>query len=177
MSPTGLRDGAFRDGAFRDGAFRDRAFWDWAVAAYAAPEVADTCLALQDTHGQDVPLLLWAAWCAATGRRPDEDDLDAAIDTARVWRDAAIVPLRELRRRLKSTIPDMDQDDRLAVREQVKAVELDAERRMMAALERLAPAQSAAPRPTLEALVELSRRRDRTTPRPALALLAERLPA
>jgi uncharacterized protein (TIGR02444 family) len=155
----------------------DAGFWDWAVAAYAMPAVAETCLSLQDTNDQDVPLLLWAAWCAATGRQPDEDDLDAACDTARVWRDAVIVPLRDLRRRLKSTIPDMDQDDRLAVREQIKAVELDAERRLMAALERLAPTSAGPPLPYLEALVALSRRRDRVTPRPALAVLAERLPA
>ena len=152
-------------------------FWDWAVAAYAAPGVAEACLDLQDAHDQNVPLLLWAAWCARTGRRPDEDDLDAACDTARVWTDAAILPLRDLRRRLKSTIPDMDNADRLAVREQIKAVELDAERRLMSALEGLAPAPCGGPCPALDALAELSRRRDRVTPRPALAILAERLPA
>lgn len=152
-------------------------FWDWAVAAYAAPGVAEACLDLQDAHDQNVPLLLWAAWCARTGRRPDEDALDAACDTARVWTDAAILPLRDLRRRLKSPIPDMDNADRLAVREQIKAVELDAERRLISALEGLAPAPCGGPRPALDALAELSRRRDRVTPRPALAILAERLPA
>lgn len=152
-------------------------FWNWALAAYAAPGVAEACLDLQDSHDQNVPLLLWAAWCARTGRRPDADDLDAACDTARVWADAAILPLRAVRRRLKSAIPDMDSTDRLAVREQIKAVELDAERRLMSALESLAPATSDRALPVLEALVALSRHRDRTTPRPALALLAERLPA
>lgn len=152
-------------------------FWDWALAAYAAPGVAEACLELQDAHDQNVPLLLWAAWCARNGRRPGEDDLDAACDTARVWTDAAILPLRDLRRRLKSTIPDMAPPDRLAVREQIKAVELDAERRLMSALEALAPAPSGELRPALDALAELSRRRDRITPRPALAALAERLPA
>ena len=152
-------------------------FWDWALAAYASPGVAEACLDLQDAHDQNVPLLLWAAWCARTGRRLDADDLDAACDTARVWTDAAILPLRDLHRRLKSTIPDMETEDRLAVREQIKAVELDAERRLMSALEALAPAPAGAAYPALDALVELSRRRDRVTPRPALAALADRLPA
>ena len=155
----------------------DLEFWDWALAAYAAPGVAEACLNLQDAHDQNVPLLLWAAWCAQSGRRPDEDDLDAACDTARVWTDAAILPLRDLRRRLKSTIPDMKTADRLSVREQVKAVELDAERRLMSALETLAPASTGPARPVLDALAELSRRRDRVTPRPALSILADRLPA
>jgi uncharacterized protein (TIGR02444 family) len=34
--------------------------WDWAVAAYGAPDVGDACVALQDSHDQNVPLLLWA---------------------------------------------------------------------------------------------------------------------
>ena len=43
--------------------------WDWAVAAYGADGVADACLELQDAAGQNVPLLLWAAWTARTGCR------------------------------------------------------------------------------------------------------------
>ena len=42
--------------------------WDWAVAAYAAPDVAEACLLLQDRHEQNVPLLLWSAWVAAHSR-------------------------------------------------------------------------------------------------------------
>ena len=45
--------------------------WDWAVAAYSAEGVAEACLELQDSAGQNIPLLLWAAWCAAEGRKPD----------------------------------------------------------------------------------------------------------
>ena len=47
--------------------------WTWACAAYAAPGVSEACLSLQDYHEQNVPLLLWAAWTAITGRRPDEE--------------------------------------------------------------------------------------------------------
>ena len=70
--------------------------WDWAVAAYAAPDVAEACLLLQDRHEQNVPLLLWSAWVAATGRRPDEETLEAACDTARAWDSLAVAPLRLL---------------------------------------------------------------------------------
>ena len=62
-------------------------FWDWAVAAYAAPGVAEECLHLQDVHEQAVPLLLWAAWQAETGRAPDEEALEGAVDTTQVWAD------------------------------------------------------------------------------------------
>ena len=82
--------------------------WDWALTAYAAEGVADACLELQDAAGQNIPLLLWAAWCAHTGRTPDEDALEAAGDTARAWQETAIAPLRAVRRALKARAPDLD---------------------------------------------------------------------
>ena len=86
--------------------------WDWAVAAYGAPEVGEACLALQDSHEQNVPLLLWSAWVAATGRRPDEETLEAACDTARAWDSVVVAPLRAVRRTLKAPVPDIDDGPR-----------------------------------------------------------------
>ena len=151
--------------------------WDWSLAAYARPGVADACLTLQDGTGQNVPLLLWAAWSAATGRRPDEDEIEAACDTARAWADTAVTPLRTIRRSLKSPIPDLDDAAREAVREQIKAVELLAERKLLDGLEALAPSPSGAPRRAIEGLAEVARVWARVVPRPALIELAERLPA
>lgn len=151
--------------------------WDWAVAAYSADGVAEACLELQDSAGQNIPLLLWAAWCAAEGRAPDEDALEAAGDTARGWQETAIAPLRAVRRALKPCAPDLDDADREAVRSQVKAVELDAERRLLTALEALAPASSGPPRLPLPAMVAAARVWSPTTPRAGLVRLAERLPA
>lgn len=151
--------------------------WDWAVKAYAAPGVSEACLDLQDQAGQNVPLLLWAAWMARTGREPDEDTLEGACDAARAWQEAAIEPLRALRRALKARNPDIDNDAREAVRAQVKAVELEAERRLLLALEALSPAPAEGPRPALDALVAAARAWSPVTPRPGLILLADRLPA
>ncbi|WP_339932112.1 TIGR02444 family protein [uncultured Brevundimonas sp.] len=151
--------------------------WDWAVRAYGTEGVSETCLTLQDVHEQNVPLLLWAAWTAATGRRPDEETVEAAADTARAWDLAAVAPLRAVRRTLKAAIPDIDNPAREAIRTQVKAVELDAERQLLAALEALAPAPDAAPQPPIAALAAAARAWGTVTPRPALVRLAERLPA
>ena len=156
-------------------------FWDWAAAAYAAPGVAEECLHLQDVHEQAVPLLLWAAWQAETGRAPDAEALEGAVDTTRVWADHAVVPLRDLRRALKTRRPDMADADREAVRAQVKAVELEAERRLMLALEGLAPTAGGAAPPMVDLLVRVARQWGDQIPRPALGHLAEalarRLPA
>lgn len=151
--------------------------WDWAVRAYASDGVGEACLHLQDAAGQNVPLLLWAAWAARTGRNPDADALEAACDIARAWQEAAIAPLRAVRRTLKRRNPDLEDADREAVRAQVKAVELEAERRLLAALEALSPPSEGAARPVLEALIAVARQWSPTTPRAGLTALAERLPA
>ncbi len=152
-------------------------FWPWAVTAYEAPGVAESCLSLQDHNEQNVPLLLWAAWVAVTGRRPDEETIEAACDAARAYDTVVVAPLRAVRRTLKAPIPDVDHDHREALRQQVKALELDAERRLMLELEALAPAPSGAPRRAIDGLAETAKLWARVVPRPALTTLADRLPA
>jgi uncharacterized protein (TIGR02444 family) len=152
-------------------------FWDWAVAGYGAPGVEDACLELQDAGGQNVPLLLWAAWCAATGRRVDRETIEAACDAARAWETTAVAPLRAVRRTLKTRSLDMDDADREAIRAQVKAVELEAERRLMAHLAGLSPDSIGAPRPVLDAMIAVSREWGRSVPRAGLDHLAQTLPA
>jgi uncharacterized protein (TIGR02444 family) len=151
--------------------------WDWSLKAWAADGVAEACLELQDSAGQNIPLLLWAAWCAAGGRIPDEDALEAAGDTARAWQETAVAPLRAVRRALKPRAPDLDDEAREAVRAMVKAVELEAERRLLTALEALTPPATGPARPPLDAMVAAARVWSPMTPRAGLVRLAERLPA
>lgn len=151
--------------------------WAWVLEIYARPGVADACLELQDVTGQNVPLLLWAAWTASTGRRIDADTREAACDTARIWEDGAVAPLRAVRRALKVRAVDMDDDDREAVRAQVKAVELDAERRLLLALEALSPASSDANIAVIDALAAVARIWSASVPRAGLVKLAAQLSA
>lgn len=113
--------------------------WSWAVAAYGAPGVAEQCLELQDAHDQNVPLLLWAAWAATYGPVSDVMASQAA-GMARVWSEAAIIPLRRVRRRLKQPLSDGDEAPRLALREQAKAMELQAEKVLLEQLAALSGA-------------------------------------
>lgn len=152
--------------------------WTWAVSAYEREGVAAACLDLQDGHGQSVPLLLWSAWLAAEGRAVDEDTLEAAADAARAWERVASAPLRAIRRTLAKPIPDMTDEGRIAVREQVKAVELAAEQRLLAELEALAEETRPDLTRTLEAaLARAARAWSTTVPRSALNRLAAALSA
>ncbi len=155
----------------------DVGLWDWSVRAWASGGVGEACLHLQDAAGQNPPLLLWAAWAARTGRAPDADAVEAACDIARAWQETAVAPLRAVRQSLKGRNPDLEDADREAIRAQVKAVELEAERRLLAALEALVPASTGPSRPVLDALIAVARQWSPTTPRAGLSDLAARLPA
>ncbi|MDX9874460.1 MAG: TIGR02444 family protein [Spongiibacteraceae bacterium] len=113
------------------------ALWEWAVAVYAREAVSARCLQLQDEHGQCVPLLLWAAWAGARRWPLSADTAAAAVALSRAWNDTTVAPLRAIRRRLKHSVPPMSDAPRLAVRERVKALELEAERQLLAELEAL----------------------------------------
>jgi uncharacterized protein (TIGR02444 family) len=114
------------------------AFWDWALEVYAREGVADACLTLQDAHGQNVPLLLWALWASREGRSPDDAVLSEAAGLARRWETTAVAPLRAVRRDLKQDVEGFPAAERLAFRDHVKAVELEGERVLMRNLELLA---------------------------------------
>ena len=102
--------------------------WRYAVTLYGRPGVAAACLALQDRHGADVPLLLAALWHAARGRGPP--DLERWREISNSWGAAAVLPLRKLRRDLKGR-PGWE-----AVRGRVKHLELAAERATLVQLAR-----------------------------------------
>jgi uncharacterized protein (TIGR02444 family) len=108
--------------------------------------VEAACLALQDAHGQCVPLLLWAAWAAAEGRSLDPAMLAKAASLARVWEPSVVRPLREARRALR-TPPDGADAALTILREQIKTEELAAERLLLKALEAIAGPERSAPAP------------------------------
>ena len=150
--------------------------WDWSVRAWTSPGLADAGLDLQDAQGQCVPLLLWAAWAASTGRAPDADTIEAACDTARAWSETTVAPLRAIRRTLRAAVPDMDDGAREAIRAQVKTAELEAERHLLTALEALSSEPWTGPQPALPGLIAVAREWSSVTPRTALRLFADRLP-
>lgn len=118
--------------------------WDWANQAYARPGAQALCLELQDRHGQCVSFLLWAAWAAQRGRGPNPAGLAKASRLARDWEIEIARPLRAARRALKAPRPGVEAEDQSALYEGLKAQELAAERLLLEALERLAPAPSGA---------------------------------
>lgn len=112
--------------------------WHFSLAFYARPGIAPACLVLQDRHGLDVNLALYCCWLGLSGRgRLDAARLAAADAAIASWRRAVIEPLRAARRGLKQAA-SVDTDS-TALRERVKAIELEAERICQRHLAALAP--------------------------------------
>lgn len=113
-------------------------FWRFSVKFYAEPGVAQACIDLQDQAGVDVNLLFFLLWNATLNRALSEAEVAELERTIGAWRDMAVVPLRNLRRSLKSPPPVMAPDDAEGFRTRIKAVELEAERLQQEAMYNLA---------------------------------------
>lgn len=143
--------------------------WDWALDAYGREGVPEACLILQDAHGQNTSLLLWAVWAETA----DADLLARGAEAARRWDGLALQPLRAVRRALKPPVPGVEDAAREGLRDEVKAAELRAERVLMETLEAITEGQGGVS--ALAALEAASAAWGPPAPAAALAALATAL--
>ena len=109
--------------------------WSFALSTYARPGVEAACLRVQE-QGADVCLLLCGAWLEQRGVAYKPERVQALQQIAQPWRVQVVEPLRQMRVQWRALA---QQDAQLAsLREQVKTLELEAERTLLARLEALA---------------------------------------
>jgi uncharacterized protein (TIGR02444 family) len=113
-------------------------FWRFSLRLYRAPGVGDACIALQEEAGVDVNLLLVLLWQATERRVLTAADIKALDETIGGWRDTTVIPLRNVRRALKSSPGLVAPNTAEAFRTRIKAVELEAERLQQEAMYALA---------------------------------------
>lgn len=113
---------------------KESPFWRFSLTLYRQDGVPPACIALQDRHGVDVNVMLYGLWLAAAGRALSVQDMLAIDALVRDWRGAVVVPLRRVRRALKEPPAAFDTPATKAMRERVKAVELESERLQQEAL-------------------------------------------
>lgn len=109
-------------------------FWRFSLAFYGDGNVAKACLDLQDHCDVDVNLLLFLLWMASVRRALSVDEVRALDARSSRWRSEVVVPLRVMRRRLKTGAPPVDAEQVALFRSRVKAVELESERLQQEAL-------------------------------------------
>lgn len=108
----------------------DNAFWRFSLSVYGQADVAGECLALQETLGIDVNLLLFCAWLGARGITLRSEDIEGAVEVVAAWHQSIVRPLRGVRQWVKT----VKRDGFASFRERVKKLELDAEQIEQAAL-------------------------------------------
>jgi uncharacterized protein (TIGR02444 family) len=113
-------------------------FWRFSVKFYAVPGVAQACIELQDQASVDVNLLFFLLWNATQSRTLNQAEVAEIDSLVGAWREAAVVPLRSVRRALKSPPPVIAPDVAEGFRTRIKAAELEAERLQQEALYGLA---------------------------------------
>ena len=106
--------------------------WDFAQTLYGCPGVEKACLHLQ-ANGADVCLLLTALWLEQRNVACTERRCEALRALAGRWQPEVITPLRQLRVDWRAAA-QLDQQLTL-LREQVRALELQAERTLLLRLQ------------------------------------------
>ncbi|MEE8058544.1 MAG: TIGR02444 family protein [Pseudomonadales bacterium] len=95
--------------------------WTYTLEVYGKVGVELILLQLQDDFGADINMLLCCYWMAAASREMTNEDLAGLIKASAKWRAQCIMPLRAVRRFLKS------QQGVESIRERVKTLEVDTE--------------------------------------------------
>jgi uncharacterized protein (TIGR02444 family) len=103
-------------------------FWRFSLGYYRQPGIGDACIALQDGAGVDVNLLLFLLWQASVGRTFAVAEVDELERRIGAWRSMTVIPLRHIRRALRSPPALVEGAAAEAFRNKIKAVELEAER-------------------------------------------------
>jgi len=99
--------------------------WDFAIELYARPGVEAACLALQ-AEDADVCLLLCGVWLDSRQTALTEERVETLRQFSGPWQRDVVQPLRSIRKQWRANAAS---DAQLAtLREQIKALELNAER-------------------------------------------------
>lgn len=142
-------------------------FWRFSLRFYRRPGVADACLRLQDEAGADVNLLLFLLWLASSRRSLSGTEIEAVEHKVAPWREQVVIPLRAIRRTIKTPPAAIAPAAAETYRSKVKALELEAERLQQEALYDLAqralvghaaPSPEAAARANIAAYQGMSQR-------------------
>jgi uncharacterized protein (TIGR02444 family) len=103
--------------------------WEFAFTRYEYAGVAGLCLELQDELEADINMLLAGAWLGANDCSWQASNLSGIVAACAQWRTLCLLPLRQIRRDLKS-LPGAE-----GWYQRLKALELEAERQQLHRME------------------------------------------
>ena len=112
--------------------------WDFVLAFYRQEGVSEAAIALQDSVGIDVNMVLFLMWMASQKRALDAAAVKSVSEKSHPWQRHVVVPIREIRRMLKTDAPLVETETALAYRKKVQALELEGEQLQLTAMAAMA---------------------------------------
>ena len=109
----------------------DNALWQYACRIYSQAGMEAALLNLQDEHGADINLILQALWLASEGIEWTPECIPADYEK---WVAEQVIPIRTMRRSLKTDWVEQRDEGYESFRQQVKKLELQAEQYALAML-------------------------------------------
>lgn len=103
-------------------------FWDWTLPTYGQDAVSPACLRLQERHGVDVNVVLFAVWSASLGVELSAAEVDGVAGRVQDWQTRVVSGLRAIRTALKGDPHGAPPELAESFRDGLKRLELDAER-------------------------------------------------
>ncbi|MEQ8707617.1 MAG: TIGR02444 family protein [Rhodospirillales bacterium] len=105
----------------------DNPFWNFSLKVYRQAGVPAACLKIQAGFGADVNILLYLCWLHSRSVAVSESDIEEIVSAADRWHRQIVVPLRQVRSKLKSDSHGVVQAEAELFRSSVKRLELEAE--------------------------------------------------
>ncbi|HAA92641.1 MAG: TIGR02444 family protein [Rhodospirillaceae bacterium] len=103
-------------------------FWQFSIDVYGQDGVPEACIALQETCGIDVNILLFCCWAGSAGHPSlTAAEITTANDAVSSWNKEMVQGLRAVRNRLKEGFDGFDAEGAEALRQRVLGVEINAE--------------------------------------------------
>lgn len=111
----------------------DGEIWRFALEFYGASGVSETCLRMQDEAGLDVVAAIVILYAEAKlHRRLTAGQVQQLQSDMKSWRDETVLPLRDLRRRLKAPPSSFPAAETEGLRNLIKKAELRSEQIQLA---------------------------------------------
>lgn len=113
--------------------------WPAMLRLYADSRIPPLCLSLQEEFDADIPLLLVLVLADLNGITCTPGAFEHFLADAALWRETVVRPLRTVRQALKQICAT---DEETALREDIKRIELQAEKLHVARLIMVLPADT-----------------------------------
>jgi uncharacterized protein (TIGR02444 family) len=108
--------------------------WDFVLGYYRQPGVSEAAIALQDSAGIDVNMVLFLMWAAAQRQSFAAAEIRAIGEKTQPWQHKVVVPVRAVRRLLKENAPLVEAAAAQDFRKKVQALEIEGEQLQLTAM-------------------------------------------